>query len=72
LFEAPPAATDVTKNSGFHFLSAEPYPGIRHAGTPASQIRHIEMKDMVSVAVLLSGFLPYLSPQHDANRVYLG
>ena len=48
------------------------YPGIRHAGTPASRIRDIEMKDMVSVTVLLAGFVPYLSHRHDADLVYLG
>lgn len=48
------------------------YPGIRHAGTPASRIRDIEMKDMVAVSVVLVGFVPYLSHQLDADIVYRG
>lgn len=48
------------------------YPGIRHAGTPASAIRVIEMRDMVAMSVLLAGFMPYLTDQLDANLVYRG
>jgi len=48
------------------------YPGIRHAGTPASSLRAIEMKDMVAVSVLLAGFAPYLSHQLDADAIYRG
>ncbi len=48
------------------------YPGIRHAGTPASAIRVIEMRDMVAMSILLAGFMPYLTDQLDANLVYRG
>jgi hypothetical protein len=48
------------------------YPGIRHAGTPASRLRAIEMKDMVAVSVLLAGFTPYLSHQLDAEAIHRG
>jgi hypothetical protein len=48
------------------------YPGIRHAGTPASAIRVIEMRDMVAMSILLAGFLPYLTDKLDANLVYRG
>jgi len=48
------------------------YPGIRHAGTPASRLRPIEMKDMVAVSILLAGFTPYLSHQLDADAIYRG
>jgi hypothetical protein len=48
------------------------YPGIRHAGTPAKQIRRIEMKDMIAVTVLLVGFVPYLSHQLDFEAIYRG
>lgn len=48
------------------------YPGIRHAGTPASKLRDIELKDMVAVSVLLAGFTPYLSHQMDADAIYRG
>ncbi|MBZ0262047.1 MAG: hypothetical protein K8F90_15790 [Hyphomicrobiales bacterium] len=51
---------------------ASDYPGIRHAGTPASARRDIEMKDLVAITVLLAGFTPYLSHQVDSNIVYRG
>jgi hypothetical protein len=48
------------------------YPGIRHAGTPASAIRDIEMRDMVAMSILLAGFMPYLTDQINADLVYRG
>lgn len=48
------------------------YPGIRHAGTPTSALRGIEMRDMVAMSILLSGFLPYLTDQLDADIMYRG
>lgn len=48
------------------------YPGIRHAGTPASALRVIEMRDLVSMSILLAGFLPYLTDQLDADVMYRG
>lgn len=51
---------------------ASDYPGIRHAGTPGSARRDIEMKDLVAISVLLAGFTPYLSHQVDSNIVYRG
>ena len=48
------------------------YPGIRHAGNPASALRDIDMRDMVAVSVLLAGFAPYLSDGLDAARIYAG
>lgn len=51
---------------------ASDYPGIRHAGNPASRLRDIDMKDMVAVSVLLAGFAPYLTHGLDAQAVYLG
>jgi len=41
------------------------YPGIRHGGTPANARRDIDMRDMVAISVLLTGFTPYLSHQVD-------
>lgn len=49
---------------------ASNYPGIRHAGHPAGVTRPIDMRDMVAVAVLLTGFTPYLSEQLNAEVVY--
>lgn len=46
------------------------YPGIRHGGTPASAIRIIDMRDMVAVSILLTGFTPYLSDKIDSDKVY--
>ena len=47
------------------------YPGIRHAGNPASQLRVLGGKDSVMISVLLLTFSGYLSPQIDA-QVLLG
>ncbi len=46
------------------------YPGIRHAGTPASALRAIEMRDMVAMSILLTGFIPYLSDKVNSETVY--
>jgi len=51
---------------------ASDYPGIRHGGTPASAIRTIEMRDMVAISVLLTGFVHYLTDQLDAEDEYQG
>ncbi|WP_372988802.1 hypothetical protein [Sulfitobacter sp.] len=49
---------------------ANDYPGIRHAGTAASQIREIEMRDMVSITIMLAGFTPYFTQSLNANTIY--
>ena len=49
---------------------ASDYPGIRHGGTPANQIREIEMRDLVSVCVVLFGFAPYLTDQLNSDDIY--
>jgi hypothetical protein len=48
------------------------YPGIRHAGNPASALRDIEMRDLVGMTVILAGFVPYLSEGLDAAELYGG
>lgn len=48
------------------------YPGIRHAGNPASALREIEMRDLVGMTVILAGFMPYLSDGFDAADLYHG
>ncbi len=48
------------------------YPGIRHGGTRGNAIRHMDLRDMVAVSVLLSGFTPYLAHGLDADAVYRG
>lgn len=46
------------------------FPGIRHAGEPASQIREVEMRDLIAVSVLLTGFTPYLTDRFDVAGIY--
>lgn len=46
------------------------YPGIRHAGNPASALREIEMRDLVSLSVALFGFAPYLTDQLNSEDIY--
>ena len=48
------------------------YPGIRHSGTPRNAIRTIEMRDMVAMSILLTGFTPYLANHLNAEAVYRG
>ncbi|MGO4907331.1 hypothetical protein ACEN2J_03255 [Pseudorhodobacter sp. W20_MBD10_FR17] len=49
---------------------ASDYPGIRHGGTPANQLREIDMRDMVSVTIMLAGFTPYFTNLLDPSRAY--
>jgi hypothetical protein len=51
---------------------ASDYPGIRHAGTPGSAMRTIEMRDMVAISILLVGFTPYLTDLLNPDFVYRG
>jgi hypothetical protein len=51
---------------------ASDYPGIRHGGTAANQLREIEMRDLVAVSVVLAGFSPYLTDQINSDTVYRG
>lgn len=49
---------------------ANEYPGIRHAGTPASQVREIDLRDLVAVSVVLTGFVPYLTDRLNPEGIY--
>ena len=49
---------------------ASDYPGIRHGGTAANQIREIEMRDLVSICVAMFGFAPYLTDQLNSDDIY--
>ena len=51
---------------------ASDYPGIRHAGTPASGLREVDMRDMVAMSVLLTGFTPYLESRLSADEIFGG
>ncbi|WP_413207355.1 hypothetical protein [Rhodospirillum sp. A1_3_36] len=50
---------------------ASDYPGIRHGGTPASQLREVDMRDLLSISVILTGLSPYLSASMDPEKIYL-
>lgn len=50
---------------------ASDYPGIRHGGNPASQLREVDMRDLLSISVILTGLSPYLSPSMDPEKIYL-
>jgi hypothetical protein len=51
---------------------ASDYPGIRHAGNPASVLRPIDLKDLLSLSVVLAGFTPYLRDNFDPGVVLWG
>jgi hypothetical protein len=48
------------------------YPGIRHGGTPASALRAVDMRDMVALSTLLTGFTPYLDNNLNADAIFGG
>lgn len=48
------------------------YPGIRHGGTSASALRAVDMRDMVAVTILLTGFTPYLESRLSADSIFGG
>ena len=51
---------------------ASDYPGIRHGGTAASALRAVDMRDMVAMSILLTGFTPYLERRLSADAIYGG
>ena len=51
---------------------ASNYPGIRHGGHPKGVLRAIEMRDMVAMSILLTGFTPYLAYGLNPDAVYQG
>jgi hypothetical protein len=48
------------------------YPGVGHAGNPASVLRELDIRDLVAIGVMLTGFVPYLSDRMDARLIYEG
>lgn len=46
---------------------ASNYPGIRHAGNPASQLRAIEPHDFAALSILMMGYVPYLTSELETN-----
>ena len=51
---------------------ASDYPGIRHGGTPGSALRAVDMRDMVVMSILLTGFTPYLESRLSADAIFGG
>ena len=49
---------------------ASDYPGIRHGGTPTSALRAVDMRDMVAISILLTGFAPYLESRLNADAIF--
>jgi hypothetical protein len=47
------------------------YPGIRHAGNSAGQLRAIETKDLAALSILLMGYMPYLTNALETNLATL-
>jgi hypothetical protein len=48
------------------------YPGIRHGGTPDSDIRQADMRDLVVMTILLTGFTPYLTDRLNMDVIRQG
>ena len=51
---------------------ASDYPGIRHGSSAKGALRAIEMRDMVAISILLTGFTPYLTDGLNSDVVYRG
>ena len=51
---------------------ASNYPGIRHGSPAKGALRTIEMRDMVAMSILLTGFTPYLERRLSADAIYGG
>ena len=51
---------------------ASDYPGIRHGSRAQGVLRPIEMRDMVAMSILLTGFTPYLESRLCADAIYGG
>jgi hypothetical protein len=51
---------------------ASDYPGIRHGRSAKGALRTIEMRDMVAMSVLLTGFTPYLESRLSADAIFGG
>lgn len=61
----------VQKSLASLYGFASDYPGIRHAGNSASRLRDLDMRDVVAMTVILSGYAPYLIDQLDCEDIYL-
>jgi hypothetical protein len=51
---------------------ASDYPGIRHGSNRKGAMRDIDMRDMVAMSVLLTGYTPYVEERLRADEIYGG
>lgn len=51
---------------------ASDYPGIRHGSRAKGVLRAIEMRDMVAMSILLTGFTPYLERRLSGDAIFGG
>lgn len=49
---------------------ASDYPGIRHGGRAKGALRAIDMRDMLAMSILLTGFTPYLERRLSAEAIF--
>lgn len=62
---------DVLKSAKSIYGFGSDYPGLRHGGTPRNAKREIDMRDLVSMTIVLAGFTPYFSDALNAEKIYL-
>jgi hypothetical protein len=62
---------DVMKSAKSIYGFGSDYPGLRHGGTPGNAKREIDMRDLVSMTIVLAGFTPYFSDALNAENIYL-
>ena len=65
----PHAAVKKSLSSLYGFASD--YPGMRHAGSPASKLRDLDMRDLVSMSVILAGYMPYLTDELACEDIFI-
>lgn len=46
------------------------YPGVGHAGNPRGVLRDLDMRDFVSLSLMLASFTPYVTHGLEADRCY--
>lgn len=64
--------SEVLTSAKSLYKFASDYPGLRHAGSPANRKRDLDMRDMISLAIVLAGFSPYFSATLDPDLIYSG
>lgn len=66
----PHGAVSVSLQKLYGFASD--YPGIRHGGNPNGALKPLDMRDLIAVSVLLTGFTPYLRGAFNPESVHMG